>query len=117
MERIPSERERFEQAYLMMARVARYRPEAPGNGFGDVTLSKEQIADVLRLKMEAASYAKQFISGAEMSYFVGVPNYETNRALVFVIEAARCLCGVQDDVAAKLLKMALAEIKPVKRKR
>jgi hypothetical protein len=40
-----------------------------------------------------------------------VSNYDTNRALVYVIEAARSLCGAKDDLARDLIKMALAELR------
>jgi hypothetical protein len=37
--------ERFREAYIAMAKKARYRPQAPGDGMGNISLSKEQLTD------------------------------------------------------------------------
>jgi hypothetical protein len=47
--------ERFAEAYLAMAGQARYRPQAPGDGFGNILLT--QCGDVERLHREAVNYA------------------------------------------------------------
>jgi hypothetical protein len=44
-------------------------------------------------------------------FVIGCSNFTTNRALIWTIEAARNLCGGQDDVALTLLKMAIDEVK------
>jgi hypothetical protein len=46
-----------------------------------------------------------------MNFDIGTSNFRTNRALVYVIEAAKSLCGGQDEVSLRLLKMATEEIK------
>ena len=51
---------RYREAYLRMAKDARYRPQAPGDGIGHVSLSKKQAADPERLEREATSYALKF---------------------------------------------------------
>ena len=102
---------RVYEAYLMMAEEARYRPAAPSDGFGNIQLSKKQLGDRQRLAKEAMVYARRFIDEEDGRAFnIGVSNYRTNRAFVYVIEAARCLCGAADDVAATLLEMARDEI-------
>ena len=99
---------RIVEAYKAMADEARYRPAAPGDGCGSVSLSKEECRDQELLHEEARRYARRFIEtendGGE--FRIGVSNYDTNRALVYVIEAARSLCGAQDDLARDLIKMA-----------
>jgi hypothetical protein len=52
--------ERFAEAYLAMAGQARYRPQAPGDGFGNILLTRKQCGDVERLVREAADYALSF---------------------------------------------------------
>jgi len=37
--------ERFAEAYLAMAGQARYRPQAPGDGFGNILLTRKQCGD------------------------------------------------------------------------
>jgi hypothetical protein len=102
---------RVYEAYLAMADRARYRPAAPSDGWGNIQLTKKQIYDRRRLTKEAVAYANRFIVEEDGGAFnIGVSNFRTNRALVYVIEAARCLCGGADDVAATLLKMASDEI-------
>jgi hypothetical protein len=90
--------QRFHDAYLMMAADARYRPAAPGDGFGPVLLSEAQAHDPVRLEQEACKYAGQFAQDDEREeHWTGCTNYDTNRAFVFVIEAARALCSGSHD--------------------
>ncbi len=37
--------ERFAEAYLAMAGQARYRPQAPGDGFGNILLTRKQCRE------------------------------------------------------------------------
>ena len=108
-----SEYARIIEAYKTMAAEARYRPAAPGDGCGSVYLTPEQEGDPSLLESEAATYAKRFLAMENtLSFRIGVSNYETNRALVYTIEAARALCaGIADDLAEDLLEMALAELR------
>jgi hypothetical protein len=50
---------RFKEAYLGMARRARYRPGAPGDGCGNIVLSDEDLRDPVRLDEEAVAYAEK----------------------------------------------------------
>jgi hypothetical protein len=43
-----------------LAKEARYRPQAPGDGMGHVLLSKKQVVDPERLEREATAYALKF---------------------------------------------------------
>jgi hypothetical protein len=95
-----------------MAEHANYRPAAPGDGCGHTYLSREEARDPKRLAAEATDYARRFdAEESDLSFTIGCSNYSTNRALVFVIEAARSLCGGKDDLALDLLEMAVAEVK------
>jgi hypothetical protein len=49
--------ERYRDAYLAMAKEAKYRPQAPSDGCGSVLLTQEQIDDPRRLEAEATAYA------------------------------------------------------------
>ena len=106
------ERERIIDAYLQMARDARYRPAAPSDGFGGITISNDELSDPARLATEAETYARRFIAEEDtLSFWIGCSNYSTNRAFVFTIEAARSLSGAADnDLIITLLKMAIKEI-------
>jgi hypothetical protein len=111
-----SERDRIIEAYLQMAQEAHYRPAAPSDGLGNIQLSAEELRNGKRLSEEAAMYADEFIRDANGSEFnIGIPNWRTNRALVYTVEAARSLCGAQDELALNLLKMAVAEVESVRR--
>jgi hypothetical protein len=89
--------QRYAEAYLRMAKRARYRPTA------------KQLADPERLERKAIAYANSF--NAEDT---------TNRAFIFTIEAARVLAGswnvLGDEVAVRLLEMAIDEIKAQSKK-
>ena len=115
----PQEHDRIAEAYVRMAREVKYRPYAPGDGMGTIELTDEELRDPLRLQHEAHRYAVAFIREEDsLQFFIGCSNFETNRALVYTIEAARLLCcGMADKPALKLLQMAIAEVKPVIEKR
>jgi hypothetical protein len=104
--------DRISQAYLAM-RNAGYRPAAHRDGLGSVDLPAGEMTDQPTLKAHAQDYAKTFLQEeASLHFHIGYSNYETNRALVFAIEAARLLCcGDADRLAVKLLGMAIDEIK------
>jgi hypothetical protein len=103
----------FAQAYLLMAGVG-YRPAAPSDGCGNIQLTIEQCEDRERLYLEAAKYALEFNreEDGSMDFHIGCSNYETNRAFVLCIEAARVLAGGSEgnDCAVRLLKLAIREI-------
>lgn len=87
---------RYAEAYVHMAKEARYRPKAPGDGFGNVSLSARQLADRQRLMREAADYARAFDAEEdERTFIIGCSEYDTNRALIYTVEAARVLCGCE----------------------
>ena len=50
---------RFREAYLLMAKEARYRPKAPSDGFGHIVLSLAEQLDQKRLEDEAGAYAAE----------------------------------------------------------
>ena len=102
---------RFAQAYMMMANAG-YRPAAPGDGFGGIYLTNDQMKDRERLYTEAVQYALAFAREEDGDAFlIGCSNYDTNRAFLLCIEAARLLAGGGNDrCAVKLLKLAIEEI-------
>jgi hypothetical protein len=111
--RVANAADRICQAYVRMTRKALYRPAAPGDGLGSVHLSADELKDPHVLDVEARKYAAQFIKEEDgLQFFIGCSNYRTNRALVYTIEAARFLCcGMADDLALRLLRMATEEVK------
>jgi hypothetical protein len=101
---------RFAQAYLEMAKW--YRPQAPGDGFGHVLLSKKQCKEQDRLEREALDYGKRFRAEEDTrSFHIGCSDYRTNKAFMWTIEAARQLASGTDGdkTAIRLLKMAIKE--------
>jgi hypothetical protein len=101
---------RFREAYFQMWKVARYRPEAPGDGCGSVDLRDDELKDPERLDNEATEYAARFYKADDdHQHRVGCSNFDTNRGLVYTIEAARALCGGSDDLALHLLRMVVAD--------
>jgi hypothetical protein len=94
-----------------MASEADYRPAAPSDGLGHVLLTEDEVKDPDRLEEEAWKYAKEFAAEDDSRRFnIGCTNYSTNKATVYTIEAARSLCGGANELAAVLLRMALAEV-------
>lgn len=83
--------ERYAEAYLRMAKEARYRPKAPGDGCGNVSLTAQQAADRERLDREAWAYAEEFDREEnDLSFIIGcsdfvkpiVPSFSQSRPLV-----------------------------------
>jgi hypothetical protein len=103
--------EQLTGAYRAMARVARYRPAAPSDGLGNITAP----IDCLDLEREASKYAERFHREEDDRFRIGCCSYRTRPATV--VEAARAMCGGQEDLASDLLRMALADLEGVRRAR
>lgn len=94
-------------AYKQMERVAHYRPQAPSDGLGNITVPLEE----LDLAAEALTYARRWWDEEDEGTFrVGCCNYPTRPAAIFAMEAVRCLNAAMDDVALSLLRMAVLEV-------
>jgi hypothetical protein len=103
-----TEQQRIEQAYLGMVKHARYRPAAPSDGLGSIDADYD-LEDPHNLS---------FIQEADsLKYFIGCPAWNTNRALVYAVEASRLLCAKvpyyknqTDQIALRLFQMAIEEV-------
>lgn len=97
---------RYAETYLRMANEINYRPEMQSD------LSSEELNDPAILKTEARKYAERFGREEDTDhFFIGCSNWDTNRAFVLVIEAARLLAsGCADGPALELLRKAIAEV-------
>jgi hypothetical protein len=88
-----SAHKRLYEAYMARAAVG-YRPGAPGDGFGHIHLTLAELRDRERLVEEAMKYVARFRKEENgQTFWTGCSNFGTNRAFVWVIEAARLLCG------------------------
>jgi hypothetical protein len=110
---------RFIEAYLAMAERARYRPAAPGDGMGFIFLSEDEAAGPARLRSEAAQYTSDFLGEEEEEdkFSVGCSDFNTSRAFVCAIEAARLLATGEEGrrKAVTLLQMATEDVERTKR--
>jgi hypothetical protein len=97
--------ERIVEAYLAMAKAG-YRPIVRDD------LNAEELKSKRILNDEAKRYTARFLQEEDsFDFHIGCSSFETNRALVFTIEAARLLCSGADTLAVKLLGMATDEVK------
>jgi len=107
---IPEAAEQIADAYKLMAIEARYRPAAPSDVFGNITAPLES----LDLDAEAQKYAAQWWREENVGeYFAGSPDMRMRSALIYIIEAARVLCGKRggaDPLPARLLRLAQTEL-------
>ena len=93
------------QVYRKMAKTARYRPAASGDGMGSVDLPLGPI------DREAATYTAGWLEEEDSGvYNLGYPDYQLRPALIYIVEAARCMNGMDLGTARKLLRMAGAEM-------
>lgn len=97
----------IEGAYKRMADQARYRPAAPSDGLGNITVPLAS----LDLDEEAKLYTRRWTEEENTGQFqVGLCDYSTRPSTIYAIEAARNLCGVSNGTALRLLKMAVSEL-------
>lgn len=95
------------EAYKHMAVDGRYRPAAPSDGFGHITVP----LDTLDLDAEAAEYAQRWRAEEDDGRFdIGCTDYSLAPATVYAVEAARELCGCGVETARRLLTLALAAL-------
>ena len=96
--------EQIEDAYRTMAERVRYRPAAPSDGFGNITVPLED----LDLDTEARNYAACWWEQEdECAYVIGCPDYTLRRAMIYLIEAARMCCA---GPGARLETLRLIEL-------
>jgi hypothetical protein len=105
----PEQVENLANAYRAMAEQAHYRPAAPSDGMGNITVP----LDELDLDEEAHEYAVEWLTEEhDDTFFIGCTDFALAPATVFAIEAARNLCAglLGVETARRLLAMALAEL-------
>lgn len=93
-----SPQERAAEAYIVMARKTTYRPQYfPG---------------VPGLAREARSYGANFaLEESTCKFHLGCADSKDTQALVYMVEAARVLCGMGSPALIRqLLNLALAEV-------
>ena len=102
-------RQVFEQiaaVYERMTAEARYRPAAPSDGFGHITVPAAE----LDRDAEKRDYALSWWADEDsLSFWLGCPDFPLRRMMILAVEAARACCSADRDLARKLLEMALQE--------
>lgn len=99
-------------AYRAMAERARYRPQAPSDGFGHITVPLEE----LDLDAEARAYAVRWLGEErQREFWIGCPDWHTAVPMVWAVEAARLMCGGPEsyEFAIALLEMASERMRTV----
>jgi hypothetical protein len=95
--------EQLDRAYRRMAAEARYRPAAPSDGLGHITVPAAE----LDLDAECEDYARGWWAEEDsLRFHIGCANFSTREATVYLIEAARALCGADDGLARRLVRLA-----------
>jgi hypothetical protein len=103
-----SKLQRIAEAYKMLAELG-YRPAAPSDGFGGITVPYAE----LEVDIEAKEYARRFVAEENTNrYDAGCTAYTFNRAAVLALEAFRLMNSgrfwVLDDVDGKGPKLVPA---------
>lgn len=108
------EKTRLVEAYLEMAKTAKFRPEAPSDGFGNIMLEPEELEDGDILAAEAERYAKRLIQQENQSKIaiIGCTNGSYNKLFVYLLNAAQMCCGTSDSFPflKRLVKMSMDEV-------
>jgi hypothetical protein len=101
----PNVKDQLNRTYRRMATF--YRPSAPSDGMGNIEVHPLE----LDLDAECSEYADGWWAEENKQDFsIGCPSFEDRPALVYVIEAARNICGMGPATARKLLELALQEL-------
>lgn len=99
--------EQIAHAYERMATVARHRPMAPGDGFGNITVPEEE----LDLRSEVRAYIEQRNAEEDaLEFHIGCCDFPTRPATIYAVEAARALCATHETHALRLLRLAVQEL-------
>jgi hypothetical protein len=105
-------REIFDQlagTYRLMAGKGRYRPAAPSDGFGHITVPVRELS----MDAEIMDYAAQWWGEEESrEWHLGCPTFDLRPAMVLAVEAARACCGGDRELAARLLDLAARRASP-----
>jgi hypothetical protein len=103
----PDVHEQIASVYLIMADQARYRPAAPSDGYGNITVP----APELDLDAEIRDYAAAWLQSEDNgSYWCGSPDYPLRKVMILCIEAARACAGGDRDLPKSLIAAALGEL-------
>jgi hypothetical protein len=101
----------LDEAYRVMADHG-YRAAAPSDGLGNI-----EDFDALNIDAEVASYTARWWKEEDDcgTYWIGFPNFTERRALVYLIEAARCISSGAADWSLTLTRLAVAEFEQLAR--
>lgn len=106
--------QQIKHAYRLMAERAQYRPAAPSDGFGNITTAPQD----LDLEAEMTTYVTEWWREEDARTFhVGCCNAPTRPATIFAVEAARALCGTNDELALRLLHLAIENLFAVRQRK
>ena len=97
----------IKDAYLRMEGF--YRPEAPSDGFGHIELSPDELADPVRLEMEAWLAARKWYEADERTEFVntGCADYYNATAVYLILQAAQLCCDGANPNIRRVLELAI----------
>lgn len=98
--------EQIADAYRRMADEALYRPGAPSDGMGNITVPEEELDMADEIRRFTQSFLRQEKEGM---FDLGHPNHDGNGALALATEGARLICGVSYEHAARVLRIAAEE--------
>ena len=102
------------EAYRAMADKVKYRPSAPNDGYGNITVAEDQ----LNITRECEQYAQHWWEQEDSrSYRIGCPDFRMRKGMIFAAEAAHQMCtGVSGlPYAIKLLKLAVKDLEELQR--
>jgi uncharacterized protein (DUF433 family) len=112
---------RYAQAYTEMAEKTHFRPAAPSDVFGTISLSQEEVSDPDILAQEARCYAENLAQQEEdgMLTIQGCTNGDTNKLFVFLFNAAQLCCGGCDALPyiKRLIHVAYDEAERIDKER
>jgi hypothetical protein len=101
--------DQIREAYRRMATEAQYRPAAPSDGFGNITVPLKS----LNLEQEAELYAQRWWKEEDSwTFHVGCAHFPMRTVMIFCLEAARLCCGSDESrpYVKRLIALAAKEL-------
>jgi hypothetical protein len=104
----PETAEQIKETYRRLVKEGKYAPAAPSDGFG--TIIGEQDTEA-----EAEQYISQWWEQEDdQAYYLGCPDFLARPALIFAVEGASLICGMNYEASINLFKLAISELEGLK---
>jgi hypothetical protein len=106
-------RKQIDDIYRRFSEEAHYRPAAPSDGLGNLTVPEDELDLAGEQRKFAAKWWQQ---EDECEFFIGCSDFEYRKVMICCVEAARGCCS-EYSLIRPMLEMALDELSKVEERK